>query len=996
MKENKRIEHAELENFFEINLDLLCIANLEGDFIKVNTAWEDILGYSKAELENRKFLDFVHPEDMDKTLDEMHSLEKGKETLNFVNRYKSKKGDYKYLEWRSSSKGDLIYAAARDITEQIKREEKIKRQNQRLEGILEGTNVGTWEWNVQTGETNFNERWAEMIGYSIEELKPLSIKTWERFSHPEDLQKSEELLKKHFKGELDYYEVEIRMKHRKGHWIWVLDRGKVMAWTKEGKPLMMMGTHENITKQKRRENIIKESKKRLDMFFSQSMAGFFFFMLDKPIKWNESVDKDKAIEYVFSHQRITRVNQAMLDQYGAKEEDFIGLTPKDFFEDDLEYGYEIWKKLFDNGRLHRDTKEKKLDGTPIIIKGDYICFYDNQGRITGNFGVQFDITDQRESARKLEMSQKRYKGLVESQKDLVVRFNTKNEFTYVNQAYCKTFGKTKKELIGKSFAPLIHEDDRKKTREAMKDLYTPPYRAYIEQRAKTVDGWRWLAWEDNAILDNKGNIIEIQGVGRDITELIESKKNAQRANKAKSEFLANMSHEIRTPMNAIIGFSELLENEKFQGKSKRYLEGIKSAGKNLLDLINDILDLSKIEAGKLDINYMSTNINLILEEIMQMFSFFAEDKGLSLEKNDIQINSPIIIDEMRVRQILINLVGNAIKFTEKGYVKIDLNIISKDDINSKMDIEISVRDTGIGISDKDTKKIFESFTQKDGQSTRKYGGTGLGLTISKKLAKMMNGNILVSSESGIGSTFSLILKDVEFVKDKSLEMETEVESKKEYKFEKSRILLVEDIPSNIEVIEGYLENYNFEIFTAENGEIGVTKAKELNPDIILMDIQMPEMNGYEALEKIRADETLNSIKIIALTASVMANEKDKINQKFDMYLKKPVSRGKLLETLSKFIKYDIIDNEIKEKTKLEFTDKVKNILKENYYSEWQNMKDLLTGDEVEKFAEKLITEANKYNDEALLDYAQKLDQYAKDFEIKCMKKQFKKFKDLIK
>ncbi|TVR73471.1 MAG: PAS domain S-box protein, partial [Spirochaetaceae bacterium] len=246
-------EREELEGFFTVNLDLLCIADVEGNFLKTNEAWGRILGYSTKELDNRKFLEFVHPEDIQATLDAMGRLGEGEEVLNFTNRYRSKDGSYRFIEWRSKPKGRLIYAAARDITDRIQAEESLREERRRLAAIIAGTDVGTWEWNVQTGETVFNERWAEIVGHTLEEISPVSIQTWMGFAHPEDLKAGEEALDRHFRGEAPYYEIESRMRHKLGHWVWVLDRGKVSTRTPEGKPLMMYGTHLDITDRKTAE-----------------------------------------------------------------------------------------------------------------------------------------------------------------------------------------------------------------------------------------------------------------------------------------------------------------------------------------------------------------------------------------------------------------------------------------------------------------------------------------------------------------------------------------------------------------------------------------------------------------------------------------------------------------------------------------------------------------------------------------------------------------------
>jgi PAS domain S-box-containing protein len=240
----------ELDGFFSVNLDLLCIADVDGRFVKVNPEWQALLGYSREDLEQSRFLDFIHPDDVPATIEALKQLDKQESVLNFVNRYRGKDGRYHHIEWRSRPRGRLIYAAARDITEHYSIEQALVDERFRLSEIIAGTNVGTWEWQVQTGQTVFNEQWAAIVGYSLSELAPVSIQTWLQLAHPDDLHESERLLTKHFNHESDYYVFEGRMRHKDGSWVWVLDRGRVAEWAADGKPLRMFGTHQDITARK--------------------------------------------------------------------------------------------------------------------------------------------------------------------------------------------------------------------------------------------------------------------------------------------------------------------------------------------------------------------------------------------------------------------------------------------------------------------------------------------------------------------------------------------------------------------------------------------------------------------------------------------------------------------------------------------------------------------------------------------------------------------------
>jgi len=258
----------EVERFFGLALDLLCIANMEGRFIRLNKAWEATLGYKLEELQGANFLDFVHPDDKERTMKAVSSLSDKQDVLDFVNRYRRKDGTYRWIEWRSTPHENLIYAAARDITERKQIEESLIRSEEKLNLAIEGSEAGLWDWKVQTGELEINERWAEIIGYSIQELSPLSIKTWEEFTHPDDLKRSTQLLESYFQGKIDHYECEVRMRHKNGHWIWILDKGRISASDDRGRPLRMNGTHQDITERKKTEDALIQVNNKLNLLSS--------------------------------------------------------------------------------------------------------------------------------------------------------------------------------------------------------------------------------------------------------------------------------------------------------------------------------------------------------------------------------------------------------------------------------------------------------------------------------------------------------------------------------------------------------------------------------------------------------------------------------------------------------------------------------------------------------------------------------------------------------
>ena len=382
-------------------------------------------------------------------------------------------------------------------------------------------------------------------------------------------------------------------------------------------------------------------------------------------------------------------------------------------------------------------------------------------------------------------------------------------------------------------------------------------------------------------------------------------EKAVAADKAKSEFLANMSHEIRTPMNAIIGFSQILAEENFNEEQKEYVNIIQNSGTILLKLINDILDFSKIEADKLDIEFTDCRLDELLTGIESMMYQKAEQKGLEfhIARSD-ALPAWIRTDLTRLHQCLVNLTGNAIKFTETGHVYVNVSL-ERD--NDKPFIRFDVEDNGVGIPPDKQDEIFESFTQADGSTTRKFGGTGLGLTITKRLAELLDGNLTLTSEVGRGSVFTLAIPagvDISSQpaldgQDTSSKTTEEQRQLKEPRF-CGRLLIAEDVLTNQMLIKLMLEKMGLEVTIANDGKEAVDKALSNPFDLIFMDIQMPNMNGYEATKALR--EKGLKTPIVALTANAMKGDDKKcIEAGCDDYMSKPIDRGRLIEVMSKYL-----------------------------------------------------------------------------------------------
>jgi PAS domain S-box-containing protein len=506
-------------------------------------------------------------------------------------------------------------------------------EQRRLRSILEGTNVGTWEWIIDTGAVTFNDRWAEIAGYTLDELAPIDINTWITLSHPDDLLRSNERLQAHFENRSEFYECEVRVRHKDGHWVWALDRGRVSERTPEGKPISMSGTHMDISERKRAEQSLAETSAMLQNVLDSAVnVGIVSAGLD----------------------RVVRV-------FNKGAENLLG-----YFAHEV-VGHRTSSLFFDMGELNalRKTLELQQGRNPTI----------------------HEVFDH------------------------VVGIRDQQEWTFVRQN-------------GERFRG---------------SLIVSPMRDAAGQTLGHL-----------AILYDISKQKEVEASLRQAMVL------AEQSNVAKSQFLANMSHEIRTPMNAVLGMLQLLGTTTLDSRQGDYVQKADGAARSLLGLLNDILDFSKVEAGKMQLAHEEFSMAALHDELSVILASNLGDKPVDLVfEVDPAIPDALVGDSLRIKQVLINLAGNAVKFTAQGHVVVRWALLERSP--EAVRLHVSVRDTGIGIAPENQARIFEAFTQAEANTTRRFGGTGLGLVICTRLIRMMGGEIVLHSAVGQGSTFSFEL-----------------------------------------------------------------------------------------------------------------------------------------------------------------------------------------------------------------------------------------------
>jgi two-component system, NarL family, sensor histidine kinase EvgS len=507
------------------------------------------------------------------------------------------------------------------------------------------------------------------------------------------------------------------------------------------------------------------------------------------------------------------------------------------------------------------------------------------------------------TTRKLRISEEKYRLLVNNQNDLIVKVDPEGCFLFVSPSYCRLFGKRDDELIGNKFMPLVHKEDRVITSRAMEGLMKPPFIAYVEQRALTQNGWRWIAWSDTAIPGPDGKIKEIIGIGRDITErkladeeLKKARDRAEESDKLKTAFLNNMQHEIRTPLNGILGFIDLLDNKDVDlQKREFYMRVIRQSSHQLLSIIDDIINIATIEAGQEKLRETPTSLTQVLQTVYEQFRNKAEAKQLSFNYRVklTQQQSMVVTDEMKLTQVLNNLVNNAIKFTDEGSVEIVCSL-------RDAQLHFSVKDSGIGIAPEFHNLIFDRFRQVNLDSVREHSGNGLGLAISKAYVELLGGRIELESEAEKGADFSFVIP-FKPVKSTSANFTPPAPVMTDKGLEKiSTLLIAEDEYSNLLLIKILLEKFNLEILHANTGQEAVKYCHE-NPaiDLVLMDLKMPVMDGFDATREIKKQRP--EIPVIALSAYTLDTEREKaMAAGCDDYLSKPLSKQDLLKMLFKY------------------------------------------------------------------------------------------------
>ncbi|WP_395701994.1 PAS-domain containing protein [Aquabacterium sp.] len=786
--------------------------------------------------------------------------------------------------------------------------EQLQRQHRRLDAILRGTRAGTWEWNPQTDAVLVNERWLELIGHEADSFGPVTLAAWRDTVHPEDLPAAAHALRDHLAGGRDFYECELRLRHRQGGWVWVQVSGRIATRTPDGRPEWVAGIHLDISARKQAEAGLRDQE-HLMRLVTDNMPGRIAY-------WDEQL----ALRFG---------NQAFFAHFGPAER-LLGQPAVAVLGEERFRGGALLTAVMARAACSIEREETGPDGRPVQTLTHMIPDM-REGAIHGYVALTLDVSSLKRAEAELRHSMALMRSIVDNLPCALSVFDGDLQLRVHNQQFRTLLG-----LPDHLFAPPQVSFESIIRHNAEQGEYGPG--DVDEIVARILARARQPAPHQIERVRANGSTLDIRGApmpeGGFVTtytdisdrrhaeerlretnqELTLARDRAEQASVAKSQFLANMSHEIRTPMNAVLGMLKLLQHTALDGRQHDYAAKAEGAARALLGLLNDILDFSKVEAGKLALDPRPFRLQRLMDELDVILRANLDAKPVALTlRLDPALPAVVVGDDLRLQQILVNLAGNAIKFTQEGEVAVELQLLAHETRGSggapgdRVRLGITVRDTGIGIAPEQQQHIFDAFAQAEASTTRRFGGTGLGLSICQRLVSLMGGRIALQSTPGQGSCFSFELGlPVGDEQDLPLhDTAAAAGAPAGARLSGLRLLVVEDNANNQQVAQELLEAEGATVRLAADGLQGVAAVVGAEPpfDAVLMDVQMPVMDGYTAAGRIRALPGRGGLPIIAMTANAMPSDRAaSLEAGMDDHVGKPFDLDALVATLLRLLR----------------------------------------------------------------------------------------------
>jgi PAS domain S-box-containing protein len=929
IQEELKQSNDQLKELFDNANDLIQIFSLDGNLQFVNKIWKEKLGYDDEEIKDIKIQDIVHQDYLSKTTIALDLILEGKNVDKFETVFVAKNGKNIYLTGGvncsfKDGKPIEFKGIFHDITERIRAEKAQALYYKIANMTINSSNIESLFANIHHELSNIIEADNFYVALVDKENKKLKF--------PYFIDEHSSVVENKFERKLANGITEYAMGSNKPLFLYEKDIINLQYHNKisiEGTvPKIWLGvplkianrviglislqcysnkdtyTYKDLElldfisgqvalaiERKHKEHKIYEQSARLKAIFESSSH----------LIW--SVDKN--LEFTSFNQNYFRTNKEFYNIDSIEKSD-KGSKIKKLTKDE-KFWKDRYKEVFEGKFLHFETSLRNKYNKEQIWKEIYLNpIYQEDGKIQEVFGIAHDITEKKTSDLALKESEEKFRNIFESFQDIYFRLDKKGTINMVSPSVKELLGYDEDFVLGNNISNFYSETD--KSSDLFKKLVREKSLRNVEASIKTKSGKELQLLCNIRIMykDNKYDYLE--GVARDITklkkanlELQKAKEVAERSLKVKENFLANMSHEIRTPMNGVIGTIDLMNSTTLDEEQQRHVQTIKKSSETLLNILNDILDLSKIEAGKLELKKNPIKLKNTLEKLYALFSQQAQAKDINLYYHmDKNLPEKVKVDETRLLQVLSNLTSNAIKFTDGGgSINISLKtIVRKGERNI---IKVVVSDSGIGISQENIKKLFNSFSQIEDTSTKAFGGTGLGLSISKELCRLMGGDIGVYSALGLGSsfwfTFVAIETDEEVIDEEEL-MKKDVIINNFFNDKVPSVLLVDDNMVNRQVAGEILKKSGCEVVLAVNGHDAILKAQKRDYDVIFMDIQMPDMDGVTATKRIKELGLKNLAPIVAMTAYSMKEDKERfIKSGLDDYISKPIKANELLNKI---------------------------------------------------------------------------------------------------
>ncbi len=933
MKEKNHI----MSDLFEKASAMIMVFSSDGKILRVNNAWTKKLGYSVYELQNLKYRNILHPlaiSTFQKKLKQLNSPDTEEISIEtvFQNKQAGKLHVSGSINRNCNDKKGYEYSAIfYDISDKVK-VEKAQKLYYSISGlVLNSSNLEELYSNIHKELDNVIDANNFYIALYEEEKSQIKFSIFldEHYSHP-----IYDSLRKAGRGLPEYTIRQNKPVHMyKENILALLSQGEIdimgnipEAWL--AVPFQLDPQTRGLIALQSYHNRHAYSDKDLELlsFISGQVA-----LAIKSKLYEEEIIRQaarlKAIVRSSTHliwtinknYELTIFNnqheEAIREYFSVKIKDKTSLgTPfarDNRMRDDNKFWLEKYKLAFTGRSMHFEVLLKDRNGRDIWKEIFINPIYDRNGTVNEISGIATDITAKKQSELDLLESEEMFRNIFNSFQDIYFRCNIQGNLTMISPSVYELLGYEPEKVLGKNITDYYLYNTR------IKDLIRQlvKYKSVRNFEASVIkENGQLLQCICNIriIYGKNGKPSEIEGVARDITELkrtnlelLHAKELAERSLKVKERFLANMSHEIRTPMNGVIGMVDLLNSTELNKEQKHYVEIISKSSRTLLNILNDILDLSKIEAGKMRIRKTPLKLEGIIDKLYSLFSQQANEQRINFSYHIApELPKFIMADETRLLQILSNLTSNALKFTEKGG-KVAIELTGEHQEDEVHLIKAEVRDSGIGIEETQLEKLFNSFSQVDNSNTKAYGGTGLGLVISKELTRMMNGQIGVESKPGTGSTFWFTFEAEEAEASEFIEPEPEENYILKSQFFENDIpyvLLVDDNDINRQVASTILSKAGCRVDVAINGYDALEKAQANSYQLIFMDIQMPEMDGITATVEIKKLGLNPPPVIVAMTAYSMQDEKKSILESgLDDYLAKPIKAKNLIQKVQEYL-----------------------------------------------------------------------------------------------